>query len=64
MPLNDSFWKIAGVLALILIVMGIVGNGDVEEAERQQEHYCSMVAAGNWPDYNGNYKELCHQPQK
>lgn len=64
MPHNDSFWKIAAVLAVLLIAFGIVGNGDVEEAERQEAQYCSMVKSGHWPDYNGNYKELCRQPRK
>jgi hypothetical protein len=64
MQLNDSFWKIAAVFALLLVALGIVGSGDLDEAERQEAQYCSMVESGHCPDYNGNYKELCRQPRK
>ena len=40
--------------------MGIVGQSDFEEAERQQAEYCEMVklfkqtkGQSGWPAYNG-----------
>ena len=50
------------ILAIIglIVAMGIVGQSDLEEAERQQAEYCDMVKLWNqtkgqsgWPAYNG-----------
>ena len=50
------------ILAVIGLVfaMGIVGQSDLEEAERQQAEYCDMVklfkqtkGQSGWPAYNG-----------
>ena len=50
------------LMALVAIaIMGIVGNGDYEEAKREEAFYCHMVSVGQWPDYKGVYA-LC--PQK
>ena len=56
---------IAGLI-LFTAVMGWVGNGDVEEAERQLETYCEMVGIWDesggeygWPPYDG--REQCQQ---
>lgn len=44
----------------LLIAMGIVGQSDFEEAERQQAEYCEMVklwketrGQAGWPAYDG-----------
>jgi len=44
----------------LVIAMGIVGQSDFEEAERQQAEYCEMVkqwkqtkGQAGWPAYNG-----------
>lgn len=48
----------------MLIAMGIVGQSDLEEAERQQAEYCEMVklwkqtkGQAGWPAYNG--EKMC-----
>jgi hypothetical protein len=50
------------ILAIIglIVAMGIVGQSDLEEAERQQAEYCEMVklfkqtkGQSGWPAYNG-----------
>ena len=50
------------ILAVIglIVAMGIVGQSDFEEAERQQAEYCDMVklwtqtkGQSGWPAYNG-----------
>ena len=50
------------ILAVIglVVAMGIVGQSDLEEAERQQAEYCEMVklfkqtkGQSGWPAYNG-----------
>lgn len=51
------------ILAVIglIVAMGIVGQSDFEEAERQQAEYCDMVklwkqtkGQSGWPAYNGD----------
>jgi hypothetical protein len=44
----------------IIIAMSIVGQSDIEEAERQQAEYCEMVklwkqtnGQAGWPAFNG-----------
>jgi hypothetical protein len=48
----------------LLIAMGIVGQSDFEEAERQEAEYCEMVklwkqtkGQAGWPAYNG--EKMC-----
>lgn len=43
---------LAGVLLVVLGVMGAVGNADYADDVRQQQHYCDMVADGHWPAYD------------
>ncbi len=54
------------ILAVIglIVAMGIVGQSDFEEAERQQAEYCDMVklwkqtnGQAGWPAYNG--EKMC-----
>ena len=58
MKVQDTFWKICALLAFVL-ALGIVGNSDLEEAERQEAEYCANVKSGTWPDFDANYKERC-----
>jgi len=53
---NLKYWIIA---ALLIVAMGIVGHFDAEEASRQEAEYCYNVKTGLWPDYQGNFKEIC-----
>jgi hypothetical protein len=41
-------------LALVglLVVLGLVGTADLEDAQRQADQYCQFVADGTWPPYN------------
>ena len=51
------------ILALVLLALyGIVGAMDAEDAQAEQEHYCEMVKAGYWPDYQGTYRRECLRP--
>lgn len=52
--------KIAPLLTALVVIaiMAIVGNGDYEEAKREEAFYCHMVATGQWPDYNERFA-LC-----
>jgi hypothetical protein len=54
---------ILGFIAIV-ITMGIVGQSDFEEAERQEVEYCEMVklwkqtkGQAGWPAYNG--EKMC-----
>ena len=31
----------------------------IDEYEANQLEYCRHVAAGDWPDFNKNYEEVC-----
>lgn len=49
----------------LLIAMGIVGQSDFEEEQRQQDEYCAMVklwkqtkGQAGWPAYNG--ERMCN----
>ena len=42
------------LIALVVIaIMTVVGNGDYEEAKREEVFYCHMVSTGQWPAYKG-----------
>lgn len=43
-----------------LAVLGLVGTGDVHEAEAQARFYDKMVCEGHWPDYEGR-KPQCQK---
>jgi len=34
-----------------LIILGIIGNMDYEDAKAEEAHYNDMVCHGYWPDY-------------
>lgn len=51
-------------IAWIIIAMGIVGQSDYDEAQRQTEQYCKMVTMWKesggekgWPAYDG--EDVC-----
>lgn len=46
------------IAIVVIAIMAVVGNGDYEEAKREEAFYCHMVAVGQWPDYKGIYA-LC-----
>jgi hypothetical protein len=57
-----QFKRYQVILAVIglIVAMGIVGQSDFEEVERQQAEYCDMVklwkqtkGQSGWPAYNG-----------
>ena len=49
-------------LAVVLVLLGIVGTMDAEDAQRDADNYCEMVKAGYWPDYQGTYRTQCRKP--
>lgn len=52
-------FKIAAIIAVLLLAFGIVGHFDAEDEEAQGILYCENVKAGIWPDYEGTYKKFC-----
>ncbi len=50
-------------LLVILALFGLVGQMDYDDAVDQQAHYCAMVKAGDWPDYQGTYRRECRPPK-
>jgi hypothetical protein len=47
------------VIMIVTVMLMYVGNAEYEDEKAEEETYCQMVKEGFWPDYNGNYKELC-----
>ena len=54
--------KTTVVLLALLGLFGLAGAMDYEDQKAEQEHYCEMVKAGYWPDYQGTYRRECLQP--
>lgn len=50
-------------MLLVLVAFGFVGQMDYEDAQAQEAHYCDMVKAGHWPDYQGTYRRECLPPK-
>jgi hypothetical protein len=44
---------IIGLTALLalLLMLGVAGRLDFEEAMAQEAHYCEMVQSGAWPEF-------------
>ena len=41
-------------IALIILALGITGNGDYEAELAEVDHYCELVRSNVWPDFNHN----------
>ena len=59
--------RYAVLMLLIVIGMGIAGQGDYEEAVAVEQHYCDMVELwmesgreNGHPDFRGTYAESCN----
>ena len=60
--MNIKRYKTILAVIGIIIAMGIAGNTDVQEEERQHAEYCEMVklwkqtnGKHGWPAYNGEF---------
>jgi hypothetical protein len=58
--MNIKRYQVILAVIGIIIAMSIVGQSDLEEAERQQAEYCEMVklwkqtkGQAGWPAFNG-----------
>lgn len=62
--LKVNFYTICAILAGLML-LGVMGTMDAEDAQAQLGHYCEMVKLHNqdpsvgWPDYDGIYHEAC-----
>lgn len=52
---------IIGTLAALalLAALGLAGEMDMQDEQRQLVEYCDNVTAGVWPDYQGNAAQVC-----
>ena len=55
--------KTTVVLLALLGLFGLAGAMDYEDQQADQAHYCEMVKAGYWPDFQGTYRRECQQPK-
>ncbi len=58
--MNLKRYQVIILAICVLVLMGIAGNMDVQEEERQHAEYCEMVqlwkqtnGKHGWPAYNG-----------
>ena len=57
-----SRYRMAAILAALVLLFGLAGAMDYEDQHAEQAHYCEMVKAGFWPDYQGTYRRECRTP--
>ena len=57
-----SRYRIAAIATALVLLFGLAGAMDYEDQQAEQEHYCEMVKAGFWPDYQGTYRRECRTP--
>jgi hypothetical protein len=50
-------------LVAVLLLLGLMGHMDYEDQQAEQAHYCDMVKAGYWPDFQGTYRSECRTPK-
>jgi hypothetical protein len=43
----------------VVLLLGLSGFADADEADFEIEIYCSNVKSGIWPDYTNSYKDEC-----
>ena len=55
--------KTTVVLLALLGLFGLTGAMDYEDQQAEQAHYCDMVKAGYWPDFQGTYRSECRTPK-
>ncbi len=55
--------KMIAVLLSLLGLFGLAGAMDYEDQQAEQAHYCDMVKAGYWPDFQGTYRSECRTPK-
>lgn len=58
--MNLKHYQVIILAIFVLVLMGIVGQYDMEEEQRQADQYCEMVklwketrGQAGWPAYNG-----------
>lgn len=56
--------KLSFALLALLLLMGVVGRMDYEDAKLEEALYCDNVRTGVWPDYEGTYKKICETGEK
>ena len=55
--------KMIAVSLALLGLFGLAGAMDYEDQQAEQAHYCEMVKAGFWPDFQGTYRRECLPPK-
>lgn len=48
-------------LVAVLLLLGLMGHMDYEDAKAEEVNYCEMVKAKLWPDYRGTYRRECRR---
>ena len=48
----DNVFSIWVGVMILLFILGVVGEGDYNDAVAANHHYCEMVDSKVWPAYN------------
>lgn len=56
---GPSRWVVLVLAALLVILLGIAGRMDADDAELAADLYCANVKSGTWPDFRGTYAKMC-----
>lgn len=56
---TKEFLLFVALCFLVILALCVAGTEEAKEAERAIANYCDNVSAGAWPDYKGNFKEVC-----
>jgi hypothetical protein len=57
-----AWFKASFVVLFFVSVFGYAVTVDMEEAQATLDLYCERVRDGTWPDYRGEYTNLCVRP--
>lgn len=44
--------RAALLISLVVLALGITGNGDYEAEVARIDHYCELVRSNVWPDFD------------
>lgn len=58
LALNEKI-AYGGAILVIVLLLGKVGDLDMQDEIAEQDFYCEQVLAGHWPDYKHIADEVC-----
>lgn len=53
-----------GLLIFSIALFGFIGDMSYEDALAEEREYCENVIEGVWPDFRGEYENICKKYEK